>query len=75
LSAVFTAPSASPSCPFLSIRWRPGYAVAQSRLGKTCEFIRAIRDRASRAIGDPLLVLPGTGIVGKLPQLNGLRRT
>ena len=63
-SADCTGPSASTSRPFLSIRWRLRYAaaVSQPRLGKTCEFFRAIGDRKSRAIGDPIPVLPGTKI-------------
>ncbi len=40
-------------------------AQARSRMlarGKTCESARAIGDRNPRAIGDPILVLSGTGI-------------
>jgi hypothetical protein len=46
------------------MRWRLRYAAAvlQPRLGKTCEFIRAMGDRNYRAIGDPIRVLPGTKI-------------
>ena len=34
----------------------------QRALGTSCEFTRAIGDRHPRAIGDPILVLSGTGI-------------
>ena len=63
-SAACAAPSASTSRPFLSIRWRLLYAVAASQphLGISCESSRAIGDRNSRAIGDPILVLSGTKI-------------
>jgi hypothetical protein len=43
---------------------RRGYANAGSflRQGAACESSRAIGDRDCRAIGDPILVLSGTGI-------------
>jgi plasmid replication initiation protein len=75
-SADCTGPSASTSRPFLSMRWRlrSAGAVSQPRLGKTCEFFRAIGDRNPPAIGDPIPVLPGTEIARNLSQLNSLPR-
>ena len=46
---------------------------ARPALGITCEFPRAIRDRSSRAIGDPIPVLSGTEIGGNTMAFNSLR--
>ncbi len=75
-SPAFAAPSVSTSRPFLSIRWRLLCAVAASQPHRwtSCESSRAIRDRNSRAIGDPILVLSGTGIGRKVFVLNDLPR-
>jgi len=51
---------------------RSGYANAGWFLarGAACESSRAIGDRVSRAIGDPILVLSGTEIAANFLALN-----
>jgi hypothetical protein len=56
------------------MRLRSGYANAGSflRQGAACESSRAIGDRDCRAIGDPILVLSGTGIEANSLAFNTL---
>ena len=60
-----------PVDPLAAALRRRGLATA---LGKSCESSRAIGDRTSRAIGDPILVLSGTEIGRNALALNDLPR-